>query len=105
MQAVHWKSGHKRRCLPLEASESSNNWTVGEMQEGKGNRCDVHKSILIYMILEKKGQECCIFKMSLHVKFMEILILNQLQARVCGLSMRLQLLMNVRIRSSMITDN
>ncbi|XP_009766240.1 uncharacterized protein [Nicotiana sylvestris] len=36
-QAVHWKSGHKRRCLPLEASESSNNWTVGEMQEVHGD--------------------------------------------------------------------
>ncbi|KAK4368792.1 hypothetical protein RND71_012584 [Anisodus tanguticus] len=36
-QAVHWKSGHKRRCLPSsisqDASEPSNNRTVSEVQE------------------------------------------------------------------------
>ncbi|CAN4128114.1 unnamed protein product [Withania somnifera] len=40
-QVVHWKSGHKRHCLPLsisqDASEPSNNRTVREVQEVASN--------------------------------------------------------------------
>lgn len=56
MQTVHWKSGHKQRCLPSsisqDASEPSNNRTLREVQEGKGNRSVVLKSYLTDMILE-----------------------------------------------------
>lgn len=61
------------------------------------------KSYSTDMILETR-EACYIFRISLHEKLMEILILKQLQATVSGQNMRLQLLMNVRIRFLMIMD-
>lgn len=58
LQTVHWKSGHKQRCLPSsisqDASEPSNSKTLREVQEGKGNQCFVLKSFFNDMILEKR---------------------------------------------------